>query len=205
MKFVCNFSYKKRTTLFNNLTIDFPENKITVLCGHNGAGKTTLLKCMSGIFVSKNIVEDSWYVGSNGSLIVHLSLLDNLSMLEYNKEKAEYYFSLFDLSDYIKRPVYKLSTGQAILCSIVVALLSNRNVLFLDEVLGPLDPVNTEKVISELKNSGKTIFITSHDLSDIVEMADKIIIMKKGQIAYENDNSNLSINSLKEIYKGVAC
>ena len=53
MKHTINFEYNRKKNIFENLEIEIPENKITVICGHNGAGKTTLLKILSGIFPSK--------------------------------------------------------------------------------------------------------------------------------------------------------
>ena len=205
MVYKCNFFYKKNKPVFSNFFLDIPDGKITALCGHNGAGKTTLLKCMSGILPSETVVQNTWFVGTSGSLISHFSLEQNLKLIKHDMSAARRYMEDFGLTEFVKRPVKKLSTGQQILSSLIVALVSGREILLLDEILSPLDPVNQEKAIKILKESQKTVLITSHDLNTVCELSDKVIILKKGQIVYENDSSNITPEELKEKYKVLAC
>ena len=205
MVYNCNFFYKKNKPIFWNFFLDIPDGKITALCGHNGAGKTTLLKCISGILPSAKSVKDTWFVGTTGSLIIHFNLMQSLQMLKHDSLKAKQYIEEFELTDFVKRPIRNLSTGQQILCSLIVALVSDRSILLLDEILSPLDPVNQEKAIKILKETQKTVLITSHDLNTVCELADKVLILKKGQIVYENDSLNVTPEELKEKYKELAC
>ena len=89
MKQTINFKYNRKKVIFENLELEIPENKITVICGHNGAGKTTLLKILSGIFPSKkdeNLKSvKGWFVPASGGLIRHFSLKEHLDIIKAEK------------------------------------------------------------------------------------------------------------------------
>ena len=89
MNFNIFFQYKKNEPLFENINIDFLENKITSICGHNGAGKTTLLKVISGILPSGIQNPQGWYVPASGGLIQHFSLKEHLTSIDINSLKND--------------------------------------------------------------------------------------------------------------------
>lgn len=90
------------------------------------------------------------------------------------------------------------------LASIIVALCSDKPILLLDEPFGPLDPTNSEKLLKILKNSKKTVIISSHDLFITSEIADKVIFIKDGKITFESNELNIEANYLKEKYLELA-
>lgn len=204
------FGYKKNKILFNNMGIDFPEGKVTVICGHNGAGKTTLLKLISGILPSaiKNAV--GWYVPPTGGLIQHFSLYEHLQILEIDESTRLFVdkaIDLFNVGSFLKKRISTLSTGQVMIVAIIVAIASGNEVLLLDEPFGSLDPVNSEKLstfFSELAKAGKTIIITSHDLYLSSETADQILFIKDGKISWDANKEfpgkKFTVDELKERY-----
>ncbi len=203
MNYTCNFSYKKNKVLFQNEKFDFLENKINIICGHNGAGKTSLLKCIGGIYTHKNSLDSTWYVGANGALIQHFSIAEHLKLLK-NEDTGLTYINLFNLEDIKTKSISKLSTGQKMLCSIIVALCSNSNTLLLDEPFSPLDPINADKLFNILKECNKTIILTSHDLYLTSQMADNIYFIKNGKITFNCKDRILNSDDLKNNYKELA-
>lgn len=212
MLFKVSFGYKSSNLIFNNLQFEIPDGKITILCGHNGAGKTTLLKYIGGIFPSKNPVEESWYVSATGGLIYHFSLFEHLkmmnafSLLEEN-ELVKEAFSLFEANTFANKKISKLSTGQVMMASIIVAFASRKKMLLLDEPFGCLDPKNAANLSYLLKvatKSGITVLATAHDLYMTAETADNICFLKNGNIVFNTCmSSEITVELLMNTYKEI--
>lgn len=210
MNFNITFGYKKNHLLYNNLSIEIPDNKITTICGHNGAGKTTLLKVLAGVYSSKTEIVDSWFVPSEGGLIYHFSLQEHLKLF-LNKEQIvnnsllNQAIELFGAKDFYTKKISKLSTGQKIISAIIIAITSNKNFIILDEPFASLDPINAQKLsifLKKIASEGKTILLTSHDLYMTSETAEHIILLKDGQIVFQEDSSNISsLEFLQDKYK----
>ena len=205
MKYNVNFKYNRKKEIFKDFEIEIPENKITVICGHNGAGKTTLLKILSGIFITDIKETKGWLVPSSGGLIQHFSLKEHLDIInaKENDNWREAY-ELFNAEEFVTSPIRRLSTGQEMMASLIVALASKEEILFLDEPFASLDPTNAENLVKILKNANRTIVITSHDLYLTTEVADNILFIKKGEISWQNQEKNVSVDELKEAYKTFA-
>lgn len=204
------FGYKKNEIIFNNVFFDFEENKISVVCGHNGAGKTTLLKIISGILPSSVKAAGGWYIPATGGLIQHFTLQEHLNMVnpDYkNNRLVMLAYESFGAAEFEKKRICKLSTGQIMLASIIVAIASDSKLLLLDEPFGALDPTNADKLsvlLKEVCNSGKTIILTSHDLFLTAETADSILFIKNGKISWNSkteENCQITVDNLKEKYK----
>lgn len=81
--------------------------------------------------------------------------------------------------------------------SLLIIILMNRDIIFLDEVTSGVDPlsrVEIRKIIAMLKDQGKTIIITSHDLSEIEKIADMVTMIKDGKILFTKKISELGEN-----------
>lgn len=102
---------------------------------------------------------------------------------------------LLDMDDIEKIPVRHLSLGQKTKCEILATFLHRPSLVFLDEPTIGLDiqaKENIHKVIKSInKEFGTTIFITSHDLSDIEKMVDRVMIINKGELFYDGSLKNL--------------
>lgn len=212
-----NFSYKKNRELFSNLEIkSFYDYNITALCGHNGAGKTTLLKIIAGIYPYDNKTKkikynSKWFIGSNRSgLINNLTFTDHLTLLsdliKKDKNTIDILLNKFELKPLLDSPIFELSDGQFIKAALLLAIICNPKYLFLDEAFSPLDYVSLKVVLDEiikLKDTTKIIF-ASHNLDIISEIADRVIIIKNGNLEFdsiiENKKNQLTSNKLKELY-----
>lgn len=101
----------------------------------------------------------------------------------------------FDLTEIINQPVRKLSLGQRMKCEIVLSLLHNPKILFLDEPTIGLDIMvkkNIRELIREINEKEKiTIILTSHDMQDIEKICKRAIIINKGTIVYDGKIKDL--------------
>lgn len=205
MNYKINFKYNRKKEIFKDFNIEIPENKITVICGHNGAGKTTLLKILSGIFLTDIKETKGWLVPSSGGLIQHFSLKEHLDIVNAKKnENWKEAYELFNAKEFEKSPIRRLSTGQEMMASLIVALASKEEILYLDEPFASLDPTNAENLVKILKNTKRTIVITSHDLYLTTEVADNILFIKDGRISWKSENKQFSVEEIREIYKDYA-
>ena len=106
----------------------------------------------------------------------------NKDKLEQQKESL---LSLFDLSDVRYKKISKLSGGMIQKVGLIQALLHKPKLLVLDEPLSGLDPASryeVKSIIKKLSKEGTTVFFSSHILSDVQDIADRIAILKKGHI-----------------------
>jgi ABC-2 type transport system ATP-binding protein len=98
---------------------------------------------------------------------------------------------MLNLKDYLHTPVRKLSLGERMRCDLAASLLHNPPLLFLDEPTIGLDVVAKERIREFLKEvnrtEGTTVLLTTHDLSDIEELSQRIIIIDKGHILFDGD------------------
>lgn len=205
MDFNITFGYKKQQFIFENFSCKIPDNEITVLCGHNGVGKTTLLKIIAGILPSNIENQGGWFVSASGGLIKHFSLEDHIKMLGIiPSDLYDEAFEVFHAQKFSKAHISKLSTGQKIMASILIAFASDEKLILLDEPYATLDPTNAEYLTHLLKKRHGTTILTSHDLFLTAETSANIQFLKHGKISWINDKKDITVDELKEKYKEFA-
>ena len=202
-----NKLYKKQKAL-DNFTWEIEEGKIQALLGHNGAGKTTafmianrVIPFNSGsvLFKDKDIKKmTKKQIQRTGFMTEKLKLYDELNVKETLSFFADIYgiqnkklsisklIDTFDLGDFLKKKISKLSTGMYKKTVICTTFLNKPDILFLDEPFAGLDPVIVKDISTILKDymkSGdKTIILSSHNLHEIEAVSELITIMKDGKI-----------------------
>lgn len=210
----------KEIKAVNDISFDVEEGEIIAFIGPNGAGKSTTIKMLTGILYpdegSINVLDINptkarkklayqigTVFGQKEQLWMHLTPLDNFkffaSIYDISDKEAEVRIeelcNTFDLKEFINTPVRNLSLGQRIRCEIVASLIHKPKVLFLDEPTIGLDPVvkeNIRKLIKQMnKEYNTTIFLTSHDISDIEKLCNRVIIINYGQIVMDTSMTNL--------------
>ena len=141
--------------------------------------------------------------GQKEHLWMHLTPYDNFKFFgaiydipdKEAEKRIEELSKLFDLEKFINTPVRNLSLGQRIRCEIVASLIHRPQILFLDEPTIGLDPVVKDNIRKLIKTMNKeyhtTIFLTSHDISDIEKLCKRVIIINDGQIVMDDSMSNL--------------
>lgn len=197
-------SYGEREVL-HNISFDVEVGEIFGLLGVNGAGKTTTLECLEGI--KHYHAGDIQLSGSKGVQLQSSSLPSAMKVKEAVNVFAKYkgvdvdweMFSALGLKEVANRTYEGLSTGQKRRLHLMIALLGNPDILFLDEPTAGLD-VEARNIlhglIKDLKKMGKTIILASHDMSEVEELCDRLAILKDGNIAFLGTNEELA--SLQE-------
>lgn len=192
-----------------NFTIE--KGEIVAFIGPNGAGKSTTVKMMSGILTPtsgtvlvngkdahknrKRVVQDLGVVfGQRSQLNWDLRLGESFELLrhiyqieqEVYEENLEIMNEILGINEIIDVPVRQLSLGQRMRGDLVAAILHSPSVLFLDEPTIGLDvdgKYAIRKFIKEINQvKGTTVILTTHDLGDIQELCERLIIINHGTL-----------------------
>ena len=180
-------------TVLKGLDFHVSKGEIFALLGVNGAGKTTALECMEGLRRY-----DSGDVAVNGRVGIQLqsaSLPDYIKPMEAVKLFAKWNKSEIDagtlqslgINDLVKKRYIQLSTGQKRRLHLALALISNPDIIFLDEPTAGLDVegrISLHSEIRRLKAQGKTIILASHDMAEVENLCDRIAILNNGEIVF---------------------
>ena len=207
-----------------DLTFEVPKGQILGFIGANGAGKSTTIKMLTGILkptsgfcrINGKIPQDNRqdYVkdigvvfGQRTQLWWDLALQETYTVLKeiYDvpdalfHKRMDFLNEVLDLKDFIKDPVRTLSLGQRMRADIAASLLHNPKVLFLDEPTIGLDVSvkdNIRRAITQINREEETtILLTTHDLSDIEQLCDRIFMIDKGQEIFDG-----TVSQLKETF-----
>lgn len=219
--------------VLKDLNLEIPQGTIFGLIGPNGAGKSTLIGVLTGLlsFEEGNITIHGMDLNPNNELeIKRLTasvlqpplLFEQFSSLEFIEyiceiyevdkegliEKAYSLMDYFDIKDFAKIKVNKLSSGSRKKLAFVTAVLLEPKLLLLDEPFESVDVISIERmknVIRKLKDKGVTIIVTSHILEVVENLCDDIAILHNGKIkAYLDSVSRKELqkdSSLHEIFE----
>ncbi|ANC26738.1 TPA: ATP-binding cassette domain-containing protein [Streptococcus pyogenes] len=203
-----------------DLSFEVPKGQILGFIGANGAGKSTTIKMLTGILkptsgycrINGKIPQDNRqdYVrdigavfGQRTQLWWDLALQETYVVLKeiYDvpekafRKRMDFLNDVLDLNEFIKDPVRTLSLGQRMRADIAASLLHNPKVLFLDEPTIGLDVSvkdNIRRAITQINQEEETtILLTTHDLSDIEQLCDRIIMIDKGQEIFDGTVTQL--------------
>ncbi|HER5632697.1 TPA: ATP-binding cassette domain-containing protein [Streptococcus pyogenes] len=203
-----------------DLSFEVPKGQILGFIGANGAGKSTTIKMLTGILkptsgycrINGKIPQDNRqdYVrdigavfGQRTQLWWDLALQETYVVLKeiYDvpekafRKRMDFLNDVLDLNEFIKDPVRTLSLGQRMRADIAASLLHNPKVLFLDEPTIVLDVSvkdNIRRAITQINQEEETtILLTTHDLSDIEQLCDRIIMIDKGQEIFDGTVTQL--------------
>jgi ABC-type nitrate/sulfonate/bicarbonate transport system ATPase subunit len=193
-----NISYnfpdtESQDPVIKNISLGLKEGSFNVLVGRSGCGKSTLLRLLAHIIeprMGEMVLPDSIsMVFQGGTLLPWLSVYENLRITHASKRTIEEELSkmkILDLKDSYPR---NLSGGQRQRVGIARALVVKPKLLLLDEPFSALDSDTArnlrEELLSIWRRTGMTILMVSHSIEEAVLLADKVIIMKSGQIADE--------------------
>ena len=211
-----DFAYKQKELILSQVTMNVPQGCIYGFLGANGAGKTTTLKLILNLLKNKskgtikvlgkdvNMHYPS-YLGHIGSLIENASIYSHLSAKENLKIWSNYYdlqpkrtdevLEIIGLENVSKKKVRNFSTGMKQRLGLGISIMHNPEILILDEPTNGLDPMginNLREFLQNLRDEGKTILISSHILSEIEKLVDRIGIIKNGSILFEGTIERLS-------------
>lgn len=193
----------------------------------NGAGKSTTIKILTGILHASSgkvdvlglnpakqrealVYKIGAVFGQTSRLWYHLTAIDTFKLMgklfdipsQQLEKRLEYLVDKFEIREMITTPVRKLSLGQRMRCEIVSSLIHSPEIIFLDEPTIGLDLIAKQKLretINEIHDTEwTTIFLTSHDLGDIEQVCDRVIIINHGKIYYDGSIIDLRKQYIKK-------
>ena len=214
----------------NNINMSIYKGEILSLLGENGSGKTTLMNMLAGIYfpdsgnifingevASINSPQDS-YKYKIGMVHQHFKLIDVFSAAEniilglnekYNLknansrvlEIAKHYG--FDINP--KKKIHEMSVSEKQTVEIIKVLYRGADILILDEPTAVLTPQEIKKlfnVLSKMRDDGKSIIIITHKLNEVLEISDRVAILRKGEYVDTVETKNTNEKQLTEMMVG---
>jgi ABC-2 type transport system ATP-binding protein len=212
-------SYKKLHVL-KGVDFEVEKGSIFALLGSNGAGKTTIVKILTTL-----LKQDSGTATVNGFDVTskpdsvrqsisltgqfaavdeiltgreNLIMIAKLRHLKNPRQVADGLLSRFDLTDAADRRVSAYSGGMRRKLDVAMSLIGKPQIIFLDEPTTGLDPegrIEVWKVVKELADSGTTVFLTTQNLEEAEQLANRIAILHEGMII-----ANGTLAELKELF-----
>jgi osmoprotectant transport system ATP-binding protein len=204
--------YKGGKKAVKNISLDIKKGEFICFIGPSGCGKTTTMKMINRLIEpsegkilinGENIMDKDpvelrrqiGYVIQQIGLFPHMTILENITLvpklLKWNeqkkKDRALELLQLVDMGpEYLERYPYELSGGQQQRIGVLRALASNPPLILMDEPFGALDPITRDALQEEFKNLqrtlDKTIVFVTHDMDEAIKLADRIVILKAGEI-----------------------
>ncbi|MBC3888798.1 ATP-binding cassette domain-containing protein [Acetobacterium paludosum] len=196
-------SYANKKIL-DEISFSAYQGEILALLGTNGAGKTTTLECIEGLRKYENgEIKLSGQLGvqlQSSSLPDEIHAKEALSLFsKWNHTKFDK--SVFDalgISEFGNKQYKQLSTGQKRRLHLAIALIGDPDIVILDEPTAGLDVegrVALHRLIKKLRYDGKTFLIASHDMAEVEELCDRVVILKDGKIEYQGTVDELTQNT----------
>jgi len=207
----------------NDISFTVKQGEMVGYIGENGAGKSTTIKMLTGILTptSGKIVvngmnphkEREKFVqtigvvfGQRSQLWWDIAVQESFRLLkkvyrvsdEDYKDHMEHVIETLDIGPLLDKPVRKLSLGQRMRCELAAALIHNPPLLFLDEPTIGLDvlvKLRIRKFLKEINEKyNTTILLTTHDISDIEALCDRVIMLDEGKVIYDGSLQELKTN-----------
>jgi len=205
------------TRAVDNVSFTAPPAEVTCFLGPNGAGKTTTLRILLGLVeptsgtatiggtsygdlanppdvVGAALEASSFHPGRSGR--DHLRVY--CTVAGYPDSRADEVLEVVGLGDAARRPVHAYSLGMRQRLGLATALLGDPPVLVLDEPANGLDPAGIawlRRFLRGLASEGRTMLISSHALSEVQQIADRVVIVDHGRLVHEGLLDELAVES----------
>ncbi len=226
IQYLFNRQYKK-TLAVKNISFNIHQHELVGFIGPNGAGKTTTIKMLSGLLypTSGEIEVEgfkpqerkkgflkmiSFLMGQKNQLFWELPAIDTFIANKEIYEVKENRFrkqlnllvELLNVSKLLDQPVKTLSLGERMKMELIASLIYEPKILFLDEPTIGLDIISQKAILSFIKEynkiKGATVILTSHYLKDVVSLANRLIMINKGEIIYDGNVDTIQRKYSKE-------
>lgn len=195
------------TVALRNISFEIDRGEVVGLLGLNGAGKTTAMRLVVGflhpdkgeiLVDGKNpvtervgVVKNIGYLPENNPLYTNMTVSQYLQFIAGAKQATRTSFDKSivsaDIDSVLNKKIEKLSRGYKQRVGFAAALIGDPDILILDEPTSGLDPVEQEKIRILIKEYGKqkTVVLSTHILSEIEDVANKVIIIHSGMVVYD--------------------
>ena len=212
---------RKEIKALDDINLTVKEGEIFGLLGPNGAGKTTMIQILTTIkqptsgtakIDGFDIVEEPYQAKNRISLMLDSKMLyhritgyQNLKFfcriykVPNYKEKIPQLSEEFGLNRWLNQYVENYSSGMKIKLALCRTLILDRKILFLDEPTLGLDIKSISFIVEKLKSTSKTIFITSHNMSVVEKLCDRVAFINKGKILKVGTKEDIKTFMQKEI------
>lgn len=218
-------TYGEQTAL-NSLNLTINEGEIFALLGQNGAGKTTTINCflgfiqpsggsasINGVSVAENALETKKYLAYIPETVMLYPNLTGIENLEFFSSLAGFSYGKDELSSFLSKAglqniahnqrVGGYSKGMRQKVGIAIAIAKKAKALLLDEPTSGLDPKASNEfseILRELAQNGTAVLMATHDIFRAKEVANRIGIMKEGNLVSVIDAKEISANELEKLY-----
>jgi ABC-2 type transport system ATP-binding protein len=192
------------TTAVNSITFNAKEGEIIGFLGPNGAGKTTTMRLILGYLLPTGgkitinnqnplenrieVLKQIGYLPENNPLYQEMKVQEYLEFIAYikNTGKVKEVIDKVGLEEALSKRIEELSRGFKQRVGLAAALIGDPEILVLDEPTSGLDPLEQDKIKDLIKSlKKKTVIFSTHILSEVEDVATKLIIINKGNIAYD--------------------
>ena len=191
-----------RKVVLDNVSIQFEKGKVNCLLGLNGVGKSTTMKSIMGLvpITSGEIFVDGEKIsGKNIDKIAYVADIPIHDLgwnIDQNLEFAQVFYKNFNMEkaqkmvDFLKVPrdrkLKELSKGNLARVNLIMGLAQNAPYVLLDEPFSGIDVFTREDFIASLKSEflseGQTVIITTHEIDEIQDLADNVILLEEGHV-----------------------
>jgi len=209
-----------KTRAVDGVSLEVKKGEIFGFLGPNGAGKTTTIRCMMdflrpdkgsikilGLDSERDSVEIDKKIGYlSGAVRLYDGWTgdDHINLIKKIKRNGKFAKELIKRLDFDPtKKFYYLSSGNKQKLGLILAFMGKPEVIILDEPTLGLDPLlqnEIYKILKELKNQGSTIFMSSHNLSEVERICDKVGIIKQGKIIAEENIETLKRKAIYEVH-----
>lgn len=219
--------YGKMSAL-DDISFNIEEGKITCILGVNGVGKSTILKSIAGLVklnngtilidgekINPKIYNKVAFVPDVDIHFPHLSIKESFAFMKefyenWDEEKAYKMLKMFNLSD--DKMICELSNGGRARVKIIIGFAQNAKYILLDEPFSGIDIFKREEFIKamvEYMSKDQSIIITTHEIDEIENIVDEVIILDEGKVIFKSDARELRqregksiVDKMREVYRG---
>ena len=195
--------YHKKFYALNNLSFEVKKGETVGIIGTNGSGKSTILKIITGV-----LTPTTGEVEVNGVISALLELgagfnmdytgIENIymngTMMGFSKKemdaKLQEILDFADIGDFVYQPVKTYSSGMFVRLAFALAINVEPEILIVDEALSVGDVFFQAKCyrrMEEIRKSGTTILMVTHDMGSIIKYCDKVVLLNKGEFIAEGN------------------
>ena len=204
----------------DGITFDIEPGELVGYLGPNGAGKSTTLKMLTGILAPSSgevrvnnrvpwrerrahVARIGAVFGQRNTLWWDLPVIESLDLLRHiyripadrYRQNLNTFRELLALDEFLRTPVRSLSLGQIMRANLAAALLHDPDILFLDEPTIGLDVVAKERIRQFIqrvnRQRGTTVILTTHDLSDVEKLCERVMIIDHGKLLFDGQLEEL--------------